>query len=98
MKYLLNEKRNRFGFYWQESVRIVLKSISQNIYLEKPTKLTTLLKLSTLINNFIKIRLVNRCIITDRRNRYNLFYKFSRLIFLKLGRNNDLVGLKRHNW
>lgn len=98
MKYILKEKKNRDNVYKHENTQIILKSIVQNIFFKKPTKLNTTLKLSTLIKSSIKIRLVNRCILTGRKNRFNRLYKFSRLIFFKLARNNSFVGLKKSVW
>ena len=96
MKYTLKEKQKRNSVYSHDIISTVLKSIVQNSLLQKPTKLNSTLKKSTIIRLAIKVRLVNRYILTERRNRFNLLYKFSRLIFLKLARNKDLVGLKSH--
>nr|YP_010377285.1 ribosomal protein S14 [Odontella aurita]QYB22934.1 ribosomal protein S14 [Odontella aurita] len=98
MKYTLKEKQKRKSLFLNESTHAVLKSMRQNLFIKKPTKLNTTIKLSTLIKLSIKIRLVNRCVLTDRKNRFHLFYKFSRLVFLKLARNKDLLGLNRHSW
>jgi ribosomal protein S14 len=98
MKYTIKEKKKRNSLYLNETFHFILKSITQNLFLNKLTKLNTRIKLSELVKLSLKVRLVNRCILTDRRNRFNLLYKFSRLVFLKLARNNDFVGLKRHSW
>lgn len=98
MKYCVKEKQKRNSLYLNETRNIILKSIAQNIYLKKPTRINSIIKLSSIVKLSIKVRLVNRCILTDRRNRFHVLYRFSRLVFLKLARNKDLVGLNRHSW
>ena len=97
-KYNLKEKRNRNARYFIEDNQLILKSIRQNNFIEKPTKLNATLKLSNVLKNLNKTRLVNRCILTGRKNHVNKLYKFSRLVFLRLARNSDIVGLKKSVW
>jgi len=98
MKFRLQEKRKRAYLYLLESKHTILKSITKNPFFKKSTKLNTRIKLSILLKLSIRICLVNRCILTDRKNRFNFHYRFSRLLFLKLARNKEILGLKRHSW
>ena len=98
MKYNLKEKKNRKSHYFSEASQIILKSIIRNRHLETTTKLNVTLRFSTITKLSSKVHLVNRCVITGRKNRCNKLYKFSRLIFLKLARNNDILELKKETW
>ena len=98
MKYNIKEKKNRKSHYLYEDSQIILKTIIQNQYIETTAKLNATLKFSAITKLSAKVHLVNRCIITGRRNRVNKLYKFSRLVFLKLARNTDISGLKKETW
>lgn len=97
-KYNLKEKLNRTSRYFIEDNQIILKSIRQNSFVEKPTKLNTTLKISNVTKYLRKTRFVNRCILTGRKNHVNKSYRFSRHVFLRLARNTDIVGLKKTIW
>jgi ribosomal protein S14 len=97
-KYNLKEKRNRTARFFIEDNQIILKSIRQNTFIEKPTKLNTTLKISNMTKYFNKIRFVNRCILTGRKNHVHKLFRFSRLVFLRLARNSDIVSLKKGVW
>jgi len=43
-------------------------------------------------------QLNNRCIITGRKKNLNKFFKFSRLVFLRLVRSGYLFGFKKSSW
>lgn len=98
MKSNLHEKKSRKSHSFYEDRQIIFKSIIKNYHIETPTKLNATLKSSTIPKWSVKVHLVNKCIITGRKKRFNRLYKFSRLIFLKLARNNDILGLKKDTW
>ena len=98
MKYSLKDKTNRIIVYSHEDNRIISKSLLYNDYIVNTTKWNITLELSSSIKTSCGIRVVNRCILTDRKNHFNKFYRFSRLVFLKLARNHDLVGIQKSAW
>jgi ribosomal protein S14 len=56
-------------------------------------------KLSTFAGKHNKTRFVNRCILTNRKAKFNrIFKKFSRLSFLALARSGAISGLKKSSW
>lgn len=92
------DKKKRECFLKFENKNIILKSIVKNTNLIKTIRWNAGLKLTDFELNAHKIRLVNRCILTSRKNRFNKSYKFSRLVFLKFVRNGYISGLKKLSW
>jgi ribosomal protein S14 len=54
-----------------------------------------LLHLSNLPQNSRKVRLNKRCTLSGRKSSFNSLYRFSRLVFLRLARQGEIVGLKK---
>jgi ribosomal protein S14 len=83
----------------QELNHIILKSIVKNENLSLVLKWNAISKLSTFSANQNKTRFVNRCILTNRKAKFNrIFKKFSRLSFLLLARSGAISGLRKSSW
>lgn len=78
-----------------ENKFIILKSIAKNRLITKSIRWNSELSLSMFMLNSHKIRLVKRCIITGRKNKFNKTLNISRLLFLKLARKGFITGLKK---
>lgn len=94
---LYKDKNKRILNFKYEQKQIILKSINKNIAVSKPTRWNSSLKFIDFETNSFDTRIVNRCILTGRKNKVNHF-KFSRLSFLKLVRNGLIFGLKKSTW
>lgn len=93
------DKKIRKSYNKQELNHIILKSIVKNENLSLVLKWNAISKLSTFSGNQNKTRFVNRCILTNRKAKFNrIFKKFSRLSFLSLARSGAISGLKKSSW
>jgi len=92
------DKKKRKCYLQSENKNVILKSIAKNTNLIKILRWNACLQLTNFELNTHKIRLINRCILTSRKNRFNKSYKFSRLVFLKFVRNGFISGLKKCSW
>ena len=98
-KKLQKDKKIRKLFNRREVSQVILKSIIKNENLSLNVKWNAILKLSNFSGNQNKMRLVNRCILTNRKAKFNqVFNKFSRLSFLRLARSCAIPGLKKSSW
>lgn len=78
-----------------ENKRVILKSIAKNNNICKTIRWNSELKLTEINSNSHKNRSVNRCIVTGRKGKFNKFFRFSRLSFLKFTRKGLISGLKK---
>lgn len=93
------DKKIRKFFYQQELIQTFTKSIIRNQNLSLIMKLNAILKLSNFSGNYNQTRFVNRCILTNRKAKFNnIFKKFSRLSLLRLARSGKISGLKKSSW
>jgi ribosomal protein S14 len=93
------DKNLRKSFNRQELNYIILKSIVKNENLSLLIKWNAVLKLSNFLGGQNKTRFVNRCVLTNRKAKFNrIFKKFSRLSFLSLARSGVISGLKKSSW
>ena len=76
----------------------VLKSIIYNKQFFLLVRYKSYLKLKKLIKNYFIISISNRCINTVNKKNFNKFTLFSRFIYLKLIRNNQLHGFQKSSW
>ncbi len=76
----------------------ILKSFSKNYYLTKNIRWNANLTLTELPKNQNENRLVNRCIFTYRKSAFRQLYSISRILFLKLARQNQIYGIKKNVW
>ena len=90
------DKNLRKSFNRQELNYIILKSSVKNENLSLLIKWNAVLKLSNFLGGQNKTRFVNRCVLTNRKAKFNrIFKKFSRLSFLSLARSGVISGLKK---
>jgi len=93
------DKKLRKSFNQQELNHVILKSIVKNENLSLLVKWNAVLKLSNFLGSQNKTRFVNRCVLTNRKAKFNLiFKKFSRLSFLLLARSGVIPGIKKSSW
>ena len=86
-------------FNQQELNYVILKSIVKNENLSLIVKWNAVSKLSNFPGSQNKTRFVNRCVMTNRKAKFNrIFKKFSRLSFLLLARSGVISGLKKSSW
>ena len=73
------DKKIRKSFNQQELTQTIIKSIIRNENLSSIVKWNAISKLSNLPGNQNKTRFVNRCILTNRKAKFNnIFKRFSR--------------------
>jgi len=93
------DKKLRKSFNQQELNNVILKSIVKNENLSLLIKWNAVLKLSKFLGSQNKTQFVNRCVLTNRKAKFNrIFKKFSRLSFLLLARSGSISGLKKSSW
>lgn len=80
-----------------ENQCIILKSISKNGSIAKPIRWNSELKFSILLSKSYKTRLVNYCILTGRKNKFDKSSNISRTAFLRIARKGFVPGLKKLN-
>ena len=98
-KQIQKDKKIRKLFNQQELNHLILKGIIKNENLSLIVKWNAISKLSNFSRNQNKTRFVNRCILTNRKAKFNrIFKKFSRLSFLCLARSGVIPGLKKSSW
>lgn len=94
----LKDKKKRNLNYKSESSLLLLKHLSKNKMLNTSIRLNAVLILFNYSLNNFKSRLVNRCIITNRKSKIRNNLKFSRLSFFKIARAGLIPGLKKSSW
>ncbi len=93
------DKKLRKSFNQQELNNVILKSIVKNENLSLLIKWNAVLKLSKFLGSQNKTQFVNRCVLTNRKAKFNrIFKKFSRLSFLLLARSGSISGLRKSSW
>lgn len=97
-KLIQKDKNNRVFIKQVETKKFVLKNLIYNENFSKISRWKSFEKLFTLPSNSSMSAINNRCIITGRKNRINKLYSFSRILFLKLVRSNNINGLKKSSW
>jgi len=98
-KKLQKDKKIRKLFNRRELNHVILKSIVKNENLSLIAKWNAILKLSHFSGGQNKTRFVNRCVLTNRKAKFNrIFKKFSRLSFLRMARSGVIPGLKKSSW
>ena len=99
MKSLIQkDKKNRLIFKKLEHKKAIIKPILHNTNFSIILRWNSYEKLSRLTDKSSLSHLNNRCVLTGRKKRINKLYSFSRIMFLKLVRANDICGLKKSSW
>lgn len=92
------EKLYRNLYASVENKRTILKSISKNFNLTKLTNWNAFSDLTSKSINYSHSKLTKRCVLTNRKNKYTKVLNVSRLKFLQLARNGEIVNLKKAVW
>jgi len=99
MKKLLEKdkivRKNNQNF---EVQKFILKSINQNSIFFNLTCWKSNLKLSKLPIKSSKTRIVNRCIKTSNKKKFNKLTNFSRTVFFKLVKNKRINSIYKSSW
>lgn len=99
MKKLLEKDINlRKGIKELEKQHYVLKSIFKNNNFFTLIRWNAFLKLRNIGFQNSKVSVVNRCLKTINKKRFNKLTLFSRHIFLKLIRAGSISGMKKASW
>jgi ribosomal protein S14 len=97
-KLLEKDKLLRFKNLVLENRKIVLKSIFKNLNLFTLIRWNAFIKLQNLPSKSHKNAVVNRCVYSINKKRFNKLTNFSRHIFLKLIRTGQIHGMKKSSW
>nr|AVR57495.1 ribosomal protein S14 [Entomoneis sp.] len=76
----------------------ILKSIMKNVNLFILIRQKAFLKLKKCSQKFSKVSIVNRCVNSFNKKRFNKFTLFSRFLYLKLIRNGKINGFQKSSW
>lgn len=99
MKNLLNkDKKIRLHTYLNEKKHFTLKLIFKNYNFFTLLRWFASVQLELLVKNNSKTLLINRCLLTVNKKRFNKLTIFSRHVFLKLIRKGYIVGMKKSSW
>jgi ribosomal protein S14 len=97
-KLIEKDKKLRNDILHKEHYHFVLKSIMKNLNFFALLRWNAYLKLKNLTQNSSKISLINRCLYTINKKRFNKLTGFSRHVFLKQIRSGSIIGIKKSSW
>lgn len=97
-KLLKKDKKKRIFFLKAEKNYTILKSLSKNNHLITNINWNATLNLTALPHRINSNNFTNRCVITSRKSVINQLYSISRLVFLRLVKNDKIYGLKKNFW
>ena len=95
---LQKDKKKRSLVHKMESKIFVFKSLSKNTLIKPSLRHNISLSLFNISPNSFKTRIVDRCIVTNRKSKLRNSFKFSRLFFLKIARQGLISGVKKSSW
>ena len=99
MKYLLEKDRKRRQLVKKyELKRLSLKSIISNCSYPITLRWKAGLKLSELPKDSSKLRLNNRCVLSNRSRGISSTFKISRIELRILSSSGEISGLKKSSW
>lgn len=99
MKKLLEKDKNLRNLIKKNEIQsLVLKSIYTNLNFFTLIRWNAYNKLATLTQSNNKISLINRCVFSINKKRFNKLTNFSRHIFLKLIRSGNISNIKKSSW
>lgn len=81
-----------------EYKHFILKSIIKNLNFFALIRWNASLKLKIITQKSSKISIINRCLITVNKKRFNKLTAVSRHVFLKQIRSGSVVGIKKSSW
>lgn len=99
MKYLIKKDyRKRITVKNMELNNVILKATILNSNYFKFIYWNSSFKLTDVFEKISKTRIVDRCIVTGRKSKFNKFFRFSRIVFLRLSKLSLILGLKKSSW
>jgi ribosomal protein S14 len=97
-KLLQKDIKLRNRILLNETKHFILKSIVKNFNFFILIRWNAFLKLKELTQNSSKVSIVNRCLSSVNKKRFNRLTSFSRHIFLKSIRKGFVHGVKKSSW
>lgn len=97
-KLVRKDLKKRKNLLIVEKNKFVSKTLINNYNFNNKIKNKFCCNLYKKLNSSYETQLNNRCIITGRKKNLNKFFKFSRLVFLRLVRSGHLFGFMKSSW
>lgn len=97
-KLLEKDKKVRKTIYIFEKKKFILKSIYQNLNFFNLIRWKAYLNLNLLPTKSSKTLITNRCVKTIHKKKFNKLTNFSRIVFLKLVKLNQLNNIYKGSW
>jgi hypothetical protein len=94
-KLIEKDKKLRLYIYSNEKSYFIFKSIFKNSNFFNLLRWCIVDRLNLLLKNSSKTLLINKCLISINKKRFNKLTIFSRSIFLKLIRQGFVVGVEK---
>lgn len=90
----------RFNLYNKELDSIIYKNFFKNEFFNLSVRWNALSKFQLNCNTKIinKVIYSNQCLISKKKSKFNKYFKFSRLIFLRYARLGKLSNIKKSCW
>jgi len=97
-KLIKRDKKRRLNIYLIEKEYFIIKYIFNNFNLFTLVRWSASEKLKSLLKNNSKTLLINKCLISINKKRFNKLTTFSRHVFLKLIRQGVITGMQKSSW
>jgi ribosomal protein S14 len=97
-KLLEKDKKLRQNILKIENKHFILKSIFKNFNFFILIRWNAFIKLKALTQNYSQISIINRCLFSVNKKRFNKLTGFSRHVFLKTIRAGEVNGLNKSSW
>ena len=97
-KLVRKDLKKRKNLLVVEKKKFVSKMLINNYNFNNKIKKNFHLNLHIKLNKNYVTQLNNRCIMTGRKKKLNKFFKFSRLVFLRLVRSGYIFGFRKSSW
>ena len=97
-KLLIKDKKLCSKVAYVENQHYILKCIIKNFNFFLLIRFSAFLKLALLQKNNSKNAIINRCLQTFNKKRFNKLTNFSRHVFLKLIRQGLINGIQKASW
>lgn len=81
-----------------EKKKFIFKTISINSNLPILLRFNAFNNLNKITKKASKTFISNRCVLTINKKKFNKLTHFSRIVFLKLAKQNRISGLAKSNW
>jgi len=81
-----------------EKQHFILKAIFKNFNYFILVRWNAFLKLKILTTNSSNVSILNKCLYTKNKKRFNKLTMFSRYVFLKQIRSGNVIGMQKASW